>query len=60
MYVSFLNLRGRTGTNLSQAKFYFEIFKLIYQFIATNIITFVLKQSWIHILGGFKNIREFF
>ena len=55
-----LTLRGRTGTISSQAKFHFKIPTLRYQFIATNIITFVLKQSWIHILEGFKSIRECF
>ena len=39
-----LILRGRTGAISTQAKFHFEILGLRYQFIATNIITFVLKN----------------
>ena len=53
-------LRGRTGIISSQARFHFEIPTLWYQFIGKNIITFVLKQSWMHIPEGFKSIREFF
>ena len=43
-----------------EAKIHFKISALRYQLMATHIITFVLKQSWIHILEKFKTIPEFF
>ena len=52
-------MRDRTETISSRAKFHLEIPAFKYQFIEINIITFVHKQSWIHILEGFKSIREF-